>query len=98
MIDITFLLCMLSFLSFGLATEAHHRRRCAGAWSSRRCASLRRVAWGALALALVTAVIGAGWVFGAVFWSAAVMTGAAAAFLALNLSPPWVRQSLFERR
>lgn len=98
MTDIAFLLCVAGFLLFGLATEAHHRRRCTGAWSSRRCAMLRRGAWSALALAFAAAIAGAGWVFGPVLWTAAVMIGAAAAFLMLNLSPPWVRQSLFQRK
>jgi len=81
------LVCILAFLLFGLATEAHHRRRCAGPLSSRRRRLLRIGAWSALAVAFVLAIAAAGWIFGPVLWTGAVMAGAAAAFLALNLLP-----------
>ncbi|MCP3735257.1 DUF3325 domain-containing protein [Sphingomonas sp. RP10(2022)] len=82
-----FLLTALAFGLFGLATEAHHRRRFGCGPGAGRCRAFRRGAWVLLALAFPAAVLAQGWVFGPVLWSGAVMAGAAVAFLALNFLP-----------
>ncbi|TVV72926.1 DUF3325 domain-containing protein [Sphingomonas solaris] len=48
---------------------------------------LRGAAWVAIAASFVTAIFAGGRVFGPVLWFGALMLGAAAVFLALNLLP-----------
>ena len=94
----TVFICICGFLFFGLATEAHHRRRCSGALSARRCTAMRVAGWSSLVAAFLAAVVGGGWDFGPVRWMGAVMLGAGAAFLLLNFAPAWMQQSFFVRR
>lgn len=82
-----FLAALAGFVAFGLASDRHHEkhlgRRCPAPVARR----LRWMAWGWLALALAASFAAWGAVIGALGWLAAVMTAAAATFLALNLLP-----------
>lgn len=81
------LLAITAFLLLGLATDAHYRLRFGSAPGPARRILLRRVGWIALVGAFVPAILAQGWIFGPILWSGAIMGGAAAAFLALNMLP-----------
>lgn len=81
------ILSIAAFLSLGLSTDAHHRRRCGASPSRERRRALRSAGWLGLGAAFAPAILARGWVFGPILWVAAIMAGAAIAFLALNLVP-----------
>lgn len=80
------LLCALAgFALFGLADDDHYRKRTGRLPAGREKRRLRIGGWIAIAAALPLAIVARGWVFGPVWWVAAVMLGAGAIFLWLNL-------------
>ena len=85
------LLCIIAavvaFTLFGLSTDAHHRRRFGAVPSSGMRRTLRWGAWAAVAACCTLAFSAKGAVFGTVFSLGALMIGAAAVFLVLNLAP-----------
>lgn len=85
------LLCVLSaigaFALFGLSTDNHHKRRFTTRLTLERSRTLKRGAWGLVALCLILAFAAKGAVYGAVFWLGALSFGAALVFLVLNLLP-----------
>jgi hypothetical protein len=80
------ILCILAFVSPGLAMEPHHRRL-GGSPGPMAKACMRFVAAAALLLAFLLAILASGWIFGPILWAGEVMLGAGIAFLALNFTP-----------
>lgn len=89
---VVLILTTTAFLLLGLATDAQYRRRFGTGLSRRRRSLLRNGGWGVLVFSVAPAILARGWIFGPIFWIAAVMAGAGVAFLSLNLivsrSPP----------
>lgn len=81
------ILSIAAFLSLGLSTDAHHRRRFGAGPTARRRRALRSAGWLGIGAVFVPAIVARGWVFGPILWVAAIMAGAAIAFLVLNLVP-----------
>ena len=84
----TFVLTLLAFLLFALATDTHHLRQLGRRPLPLLKRGLRGGAWAVLAAAFGAAVMARGWVYGPLLWAGAVMLGAGVAYLALNLLPP----------
>lgn len=94
MTALAFLTAILAFTCFGLATDRHAEKRLGARLVRRHSDRLRFGGWALLALGFVVAMIAWGPVFGAIGWTATVLSGAAATFLALNLLPEgWSRRS-----
>lgn len=91
MTALPFLLAVLAFLLFGLATDQHHGRRFRRPCPKRRATALRAAAVTALALGFALSLTVWGAVFGPIGWAATVMCGAALAFCGLNFVPLWRR-------
>ncbi|RMB35852.1 uncharacterized protein DUF3325 [Sphingomonas sp. PP-F2F-G114-C0414] len=87
MIALPLILSIAAFLSLGLSTDAHHRRRFGAGPTAGRRRALRWVGWLGLGAAFLPAILARGWMFGPILWVAAIMAGAAIAFLVLNLVP-----------
>lgn len=87
MTALPFLIALLSFVSFALATDPHHRKRFGGPCPRRRVLLLRAAAWAVLAVDFGVSLSVWGVVFGPIGWFATIMVGAAAAFCLLNLAP-----------
>ena len=87
MIILPLILSIAAFLSLGLSTDAHHRRRFGSGPTAGRRRALRSAGWVGLGAAVVPAILARGWVLGPILWVAAIMAGAAIAFLILNLVP-----------
>lgn len=78
---------ILAFSLFGLSTDAHHLARLGGRPRPERRRMLRTAAWTAVALAFPFAILARGWIYGPIAWFGALMFGAGAVFLYLNLVP-----------
>lgn len=87
MTALAFLVATLAFLLFGFATDQHHGKRLRRACPKGRARALRIAAWTFLGAGFFVSLHAWGSVFGPVGWMATVITGAAAAFGALNLVP-----------
>lgn len=87
MIVLLLILSIAAFLLLGLSTDAHHRRRFGAGPTAGRRRALRSAGWVGLGAAFIPAILARGWVFGPILWVAAIMAGAAIAFLVLNLVP-----------
>jgi len=81
---VVLILTTTAFLLLGLATDAQYRRRFGTGLSRRRRSLLRNGGWGVLVFSVAPAILARGWIFGPIFWIAAVMAGAGVAFLSLN--------------
>lgn len=80
------LLCALTgFALFGLADDDHHKKRTGRFPSKEEKRRLRTGGWIAIGAALPVAIMARGWIFGPVWWFAAIMLGAGIVFLWLNL-------------
>ncbi len=81
---VVLILTTTAFLLLGLATDAQYRRRFGTGLSRRQRSLLRNGGWGILIVSVAPAILARGWIFGPIFWIAAVMAGAGVAFLSLN--------------
>lgn len=84
---LTLLIAAAAMALFGLATPAHHGRRLRGPLPPARRRAMRIAAWGLVALTFAPAIAGSGGVIGPILAAGALMAGAGAVFLALNLLP-----------
>lgn len=87
MTALAFVLAVLAFSLFGLATHEHHRKRLGRPLDPIVALRLRAAGWVALGTAFPPSVMAQGWVFGPILWIALLMLGAGLVFLALNFLP-----------
>uniref|UniRef100_UPI0035C9C933 DUF3325 domain-containing protein n=1 Tax=uncultured Sphingomonas sp. TaxID=158754 RepID=UPI0035C9C933 len=82
-----FILAIVAFLLFGIATDRHHGQRLRRPCPRQRARALRAAGWICLAIGFLLSLHVWGGVFGPIGWMATVMSGAVAAFCALNFVP-----------
>ncbi len=87
MTALPFVVALLGFLAFALATDHHHQRRFHRRRTPRAARALRILAWALLVAAFALSLEIWGPIYGPIGWTAALMLAAAATTLSLNLLP-----------